>query len=183
MNTSEVFAFIQAKEGTTATEIAERFDISVDKARSWLSKQKRRGFLWVKKGCRNDFPHREIVESKYFYGVKPPDESEYLDERDTTPWWERDQLIKKQAKKHRELGHTTNVMYMQYLNYQGEVTPSMLAKKFDIDIQTARSWMSNNARTGRLGVIKGDKTIKPDHAPEENRYYVNSTERIEYAFE
>jgi hypothetical protein len=183
MNTYEIFTFIQSKDGVTATDVSKRFDISIDQARSWLSKQKRRGFIWAKKGNRNDFPHKDITESRYFYGVKPPDESEYLDERDKTPWWEHDQYIKKKAKDNRERGHTTNVMYMQYVNAMGSVTPSLLSHKFDVNIQTARVWLSNNAKTGRLGVIKGDKTIRPGHIPEENRYYINNVERIEYAFD
>ncbi len=183
MNTYEVFAFIQSKDGVTATDVSKRYDVSIEHARSWLSKQKRRGFLWAKKGSRNDFPHKNIAESRYFYGAKPPDESEYLDERDKAPWWEHDQYIKKRAKEHHELGHTTNVMYMQYMNAMGKITASELSHKFDVDIKIARVWLSNNVKTGRLGVIKGDKTIRPGHKPEENHYYLKNTERIEYAFD
>ncbi len=170
---TERLDYIDKQGGVTASQLAEKFNISVEVARVTLSRLVKSGRVWVQKGARRDYALHDRRDSIYRVGQRPESMSRYIDGRDK--WADYEPPVHKKPISH---GWHVNVMYIQYVNARGAVTPSELAAKFSISLQHARTWLSRNAKLGRLHCIKGDKT-RIGHAPEENKYSIKAGEAMD----
>jgi ribosomal protein S25 len=167
---TEYFEYVDRQGGVTASQLAEKFSIPIESARSVLSKMVRSGRLWVQRGDRHNWNYKDITESIYRSTPRKGGESDYIDGRDKESGYE-----KPVTRVPLSPGHQVNVMYIQYVSHVGLVTPSQLATKFSVTTEVARSWLSENTRLGRLHCVRGNKS-RTGHVPEENKYGIASGE-------